>query len=156
MSNFKKFITNSLVLTTIVFIIILVIINVFAEPKNSDYLIPVRGVTCWSCSHEITGEKCYNCGASIIDKGILTSRDYICDNCGNQLFWTYTGKCYYCNELQDLRYEKFSSKFDSYASYKKQLDDYKVFSNIVVTIIFSYVLVMIILSVIKILRYIKD
>lgn len=152
MNKFKKFVTNKFVFVTILFIVILAFMDLVVEPKNSEYLIPHRGITCWGCSHEITGEECDNCGASVIDKGILTRRGYICKNCSNQLFWTYTGKCYYCGEPQDLYYEKFSSKFDSYASYEKQLNQLKMFSNIVVVIIVVYVLTMITLLTIKLVK----
>lgn len=156
MSKLKKLVSNKFIIVTILFVCIIVFMTLFVEPKNAEYLLPSRGITCWECSHEIKGEKCDNCGASVLDDGLLTRRDYICSQCGKQLFWTYTGECYYCRTPQNLSYEKFSSKFSSYESYKEQLNQLKIFSNIVLVIIVVYVVIMIILVVLKIRKNRSD
>lgn len=132
--------------------VLLIVSLILLKPSNMDYLVQNRGITCWKCSHEIKGENCDNCGADVMEDGLLTNRDYICRNCGRQLFWTYSGKCYYCSEPQNHEYEKFSSRFDSYADYKKQLDFLFPFSVGAICIITVYI----VFVVICIVRWKKD
>lgn len=127
----------------LIYALILSAIIIFAEPKNADYLVKSRGITCWNCSHEITGEFCDNCSADVMKYGLLTKQEYICKNCGKQLFWTYSGRCYYCNEPVDesISFPKFSSVFKSYADYKSQLSKLNIF--IAVLIIYSLVYILV-------------
>lgn len=138
-----KGLRNKLIILALGFILIIVM-GIFLEPKNSDYLVNKRGITCWKCSHEITGEVCDNCNSSISEVGLLTNRAYICNGCNKQLFWTYTSKCYYCNEVQNLDYEKFSSKFDSYSDYQNQLNDMVKFSLVYMVSMILYIIVCVI------------
>lgn len=128
-----------------VIILVVMIGLLFVEPPHSEYLLNENhGITCWNCGFSIKSEKCEHCGADIMKFGLLSDINNICEGCNRQLFWTKSGKCYYCAEPNSCEYPKFSSVFNSYEDYSNQVLREKVYLvlNIVALIIYTISIVL--------------